>query len=170
MTPLEYVTTAAAAAAIVAVGNAIYQAFKASTRSDEGPIRVKGGSVLIEGEDEWEAIGSGQDFKLKNQDNPKLNFWSMRLIFDGVPDGPYFGKTLEVVMDAGSGLTTTTCKVNGGIRVTQPGSLAIDPANNHVLRNIALALPSRSCAYGEGCRPGTSALSRRRRARSSRWF
>ena len=109
MTPLEYVTTAAGAAAIVAVGNAIYQTVKASTRSDEGPIRVKGGSVVIEGEDDWESTSSGQDFKLKATDNPKLNFWSVRLILDGVPDGPYFGKTLEVVMDSGSGVTTTPC-------------------------------------------------------------
>jgi len=41
------------------------------------------------------------------------------------------------VMDAGSGLTTTTCKAKGGIRVTQPGSLAIDPGNNHVLQNTS---------------------------------
>jgi hypothetical protein len=138
MTPIEYVTTAAGAAAIVAVGNAIYQAIKgtgASTRGEDGPIRVKGGSVLIEGEDDWEPTTGGQDFKFKLKDNPALNFWSVRLILDGVPDGPFFGKTLDVVMEAGGSTTTTVCRAKGGIRVKQPGSLAIDSGNTRLLKH-----------------------------------
>ena len=100
------------------------------------------------------SIGSGQDFKLKNTDNPKLNFWSMRLILDGVPDGPYFGKTLDVVMDAGSGRTTTTCKAKGGIRVRSPARSPSTRGTTTSCRTLALALPSRSCACGEGVAPG----------------
>ncbi|HTM30726.1 MAG TPA: hypothetical protein VL263_05460 [Vicinamibacterales bacterium] len=124
MTPVEYVVTAVGAAVIVAVGNAIYQALKASptAASDEGPIRVKGGSVFVDADDDWEA--SGNEYKLKNYDNPKRKFWAGRVFIDGVPSNQWNGRIveIEVAPRAGGNTKTFMCKVKGGIRVT-PASL-----------------------------------------------
>ncbi len=138
MTPVEYVVTAAGAAVIVAVGNAIYQALKASPTSagDEGPIRVKGGSVYVDADDYWEAA-SANGYKLKNRDNPNRKFWSGRVFVDGVPSNQWNGRLVEidVVPVAGGNTKTLKCHVKGGIRVTPASDLVIDSADGKRLQN-----------------------------------
>jgi hypothetical protein len=95
--------------------------------ADEGPIRVKGGSVFVDTEDEWVSAGGGK-FKLKNKDNPKRKFWSVRVFVDGVPSNQYNGRIVEIEVNpvAGRGdAKKFECQVKGGIRVTPDTVIAL---------------------------------------------
>jgi hypothetical protein len=130
MTLVELTINAAATAAFIAAGYAVYQAIKGSgtvsTRSDDPPIRVKGGSVTVTADDDWVYDAGASEFKL-TKDNTKLRFWSITLRLDGVPDGPVFGRVVEVDVVApdptGDVSSTVKLKAYGGVRVSNPESL-----------------------------------------------
>jgi len=115
MSPEALVALGVAAAAAAAL--AVYLKFRAA--GDDGPIRVKGGSVTIDAEDDWVAT-PGQPFKLAH-DNRRLTHLSLVVTLDGVPSGPFNGREVEVevVEPTGSGGTTEQIdiKVANGVRV-----------------------------------------------------
>ncbi len=170
MTPVEYVVTAAAAAVIVAVGNAIYQALKGTPTSagDEGPIRVKGGSVYVDAPTIIGKRTRATDTSSRTRTIPNLRFWSGRVFVDGVPSNQWNGRVVEIDLMpmAGGNTKTLKCQVKGGIRVTPANDLVINPSTTSACRTRT-STSGRSDS-GEPCALGLWSVHDRRTASSSR--
>ncbi len=107
----------------VAVAAALYWFLTFRRGGDDGPIRVKGGSVTIDAPQDW--VSAGQGFRLK-RNNPRLTKATVDVTLNGVsqPGSPVTGQVVHLALvdpgASGPAASRLTITVPRGVDVANP--------------------------------------------------
>ncbi len=107
----------------VAVAAALYWFFAFRSGGEDGPIRVKGGSVTIDAPQDW--VSAGQGFRLK-RNNPRLTKATFDVTLNGVPQpgSPVTGQVMHVALvdpgASGPPASRLTITIPRGVDVANP--------------------------------------------------
>lgn len=90
--------------------------------ADDGPIRVKGGSVIVEAPQDW-VSPSAQHYRLA-ANNSALRQASVTVTLDGIAKAPAHGKVVQIDLvdpgDSSPDAGKVTIAIAGGIEVVNP--------------------------------------------------
>lgn len=111
-----------------------------SGRGEDGPIRVKGGSVFVENDDfDWQRDEEENDpeYFLRQRSRYLVKVWAHGP-HNPLPGEPHVsqGRRVIIKMEENGRVDTVVFRANGAVRlIDKDGRVSIDPANKKRLRN-----------------------------------